>query len=335
MDRFKRELNSIDGMELRFPIDVDADGYIDRECPGEECLFQFKVHEEDWDNLARDEEVFCTMCGKNGPANTFHTTEQVEQAKKQAVDIAKAKVGRALEYWAQDINQKFSGGSFIKIKAEVKGFSRFSSIVPLQALKEFRLKIKCEKCDARFSVIGSAYFCPVCGHSAAIRVFDDSMKKIEAKVSSLSLIKEALAKENEDTAAIICRSLLESALSDGVVAFQRVCEELYKQHTNAQSGLMQNVFQNLRKGSDLWKDLVGKAYEDFLDPRELGRLKILFQRRHLLAHKEGMVDQKYIDNSGDTTYHIGQRIVVNDLDVLDMVSLIKKLVEGYMKELGI
>lgn len=324
-----RELERLEGgMELKFDIELDEEGYIDKECPNEECMFQFKVLGQD----LTDHEVFCPMCGKGGSAKSFFNTEQIEQAKAQAVDYIKGRLGQALDRDARAFNRRQSKNSFFQMSMEYKGPKWHRPILPLKALKEFQLKITCEKCGARFAVIGSAFFCPCCGHSAAVRVFEDAMAKIEAKVSNLEVVRKAVAEVSEDQAAVICRSLIESGLSDGVVAFQRVCEELYKKHPNAQANIPFNVFQRLKEGSELWKNLIGKGYDDFISPAEMDRLNILFQRRHLLLHTEGIIDQKYLDKSGDTSYQVGQRIVVKEKDVLDLVSLIKKIVSGFLKE---
>ena len=63
-------------------------------------------------------------------------------------------------------------------------------------------------------------------------------------------------------------------------------------------------------------------------------MNMLFQRRHLIEHNNGMVDQKYIDKSGDSSYVIGQRLVVKESDALTLLAIIKKLGTGLssMKE---
>ena len=50
-----------------------------------------------------------------------------------------------------------------------------------------------------------------------------------------------------------------------------------------------------------------------------------FQKRHILVHNEGIVDDKYIKRSGDSTYQVGQRIVVAASDIRRLVDLIGKL----------
>ena len=63
-----RELRSLDGQQVSVPINCDEKGYVDRECPATNCGFQFKIQEDDWTNICRDEAVWCPMCGHSEPA---------------------------------------------------------------------------------------------------------------------------------------------------------------------------------------------------------------------------------------------------------------------------
>lgn len=65
--------------------------------------------------------------------------------------------------------------------------------------------------------------------------------------------------------------------------------------------------------------------EDFLSAAEWQDLNRIFQMRHLLAHRNGIVDQEYIDKSGDTTYSVGQRLVVKETTVAQFVELLGKI----------
>ncbi len=67
-----RQLKKLeDTHKISVPIEADEEGYLDKECPSEDCLFQFKVHAEDLANLFKDEAVFCPLC-----------REQIEHAKE-------------------------------------------------------------------------------------------------------------------------------------------------------------------------------------------------------------------------------------------------------------
>jgi hypothetical protein len=66
-----RELDQLNGTtSVSVPIESDSEGYYDKECPAENCLFGFKVHGEDWTSLVRDEEVFCPACRHCAPAKS-------------------------------------------------------------------------------------------------------------------------------------------------------------------------------------------------------------------------------------------------------------------------
>lgn len=213
---------------------------------------------------------------------------------------------------------------------QYKGSTHFPALVPLQAAEQMQLKITCDQCGARFAVVGSAFFCPKCGCSSAVRVFNDAMAKIEAKVRHLDRVVEAVATQDKDAAELTRRSLLESGISDAVVAFQRVMEELYRAHPGTSDKVKANAFQRLDDGSDLWQAIGCPGYSDVLSAQELGRMRVLFQRRHLFAHREGIVDEQYVERSGDTRYAPGQRIIVRPEHVDELVVLVRKLVSAYL-----
>ena len=112
-----------------------------------------------------------------------------------------------------------------------------------------------------------------------------------------------------------------------MVAFQRFCEVTFKKRfPTIKVGF--NAFQKLDVGSEYWKQQIGKGYSHWLTSQEYQHLKTLFQKRHLLSHTEGIVDQKYIDNAADTSYKIGQRIVIKNSEVLYFLQLITKVVNA-------
>ena len=313
------------GLKVSVPIETDEDGYMDKECPSDSCMFKFKVHEEDWAKIFKDEAVYCPLCRHEAPADSWWTTEQIEHAKRQALKHVKGRIGQAMDTDARNFNRNQPRNSFIKMSMKASGFSKSTFILPAHATELMELKISCEECGARFSVIGSAYFCPSCGHNSVERTFDDSIKKILSKIENEDIIRKAFSDiGKKDDAEVTIRSLTESALSDGVTAYQRLAEKLYGEIPGAPKAPF-NVFQRLDDGSELWKKACGKGYEDWVEGTGIQDLKILFQKRHILVHNEGIVDDKYIDRSGDKMYRTGQRIVVTASDIRHLVDLIGRL----------
>ena len=83
----------------------------------------------------------------------------------------------------------------------------------------------------------------------------------------------------------------------------------------------------------LWEAAGGTAYEAILNTQEMMHLQRLFQQRHLLAHREGIVDQECVRRSGDATYAPGQRLVIREQSVLQLADLLEKLVSGMRSDL--
>lgn len=326
-----KRLEGLSSMTVSVPVTCDEHGYIDKECPSEGCLYQFKVKAEDWVRMAEGQSVWCPLCRHEAPPNKWYTTEQVEHSKEQALNVIKGEIHNAMVADAANFNRRQSRGGFITMSMKVEGGSVQTAIVPASAAEAMQLRIECEACHTKYAVIGSGYFCPACGHNSVTQTFGDSLKKIQVKCDNLATIRQALTESTgKDEAEVTCRSLLESCISDGVVAFQLFCEGLYANRGTAPF----NAFQRLEQGSRLWKDAVGKGYEDWLTAEELQGLKVLYQKRHLLAHNDGLVDGQYVTKSGDTTYREGQRIVIAARDVSELVGTLEKLGTGLKAACG-
>ena len=324
---FKRTQNLLKQYQkpipFHMPILPDNDGYYDKECPNPECLSKFKVNAEDWKNLFSDDEVHCPFCGYVSLANTWWTTEQVEEAKRQAIEQVRAQIGQALQADVRAFNHSQPKNSLVKFSMKFKGNTRFVCL-PAQALEEMTQKIQCDNCGARYEVIGSAFYCPCCGYNSAELTFRNTIEKVRGKIKNLEMIRQAIEPISKDEAARTCTSLLESSIPDLVVAFQRLCECVYPQLAPAKP-LKKNVFQRLADGSDLWKELVGKGYSDWITEEQYSKLKKCFQQRHLLQHQDGIIDQEYITKSGDTLYTMGQHLIVKTTDVDEYADIVEKL----------
>lgn len=321
-----KSVQQLDGMRLSVPIvaEADADGFVDRQCPAIECEFLFKVQEQDWREIVTDEAVWCPFCGHQAKSNEWWTHEQIGKAKETAFAEVKHSINQAMRRDAERFNRRQSRRSFISISMKVDAKPK-EIVLPAAATDPMQLKIKCPACACRYAVIGSAYFCPACGHNAADLVFSQSLGTIRATLDNLSSIAAGLP--SRDDAGNIIRLLTEDSLQRIVTAFQRFAEALYAK-CPGQSSPRRNAFQNLDEGSKLWQTAYGKSYDAHLSTAELAVLKRLFQQRHLLAHREGLVDADYLTKTGDQHYREGQRIVIKEAAVRECVALISKLGEG-------
>lgn len=60
---------------IKIPITLKSDkkGYLDRECPNEDCEYTFKINMEDWENKVSDEEMHCHLCGHIDTSDQWNT----------------------------------------------------------------------------------------------------------------------------------------------------------------------------------------------------------------------------------------------------------------------
>ncbi len=110
-----KEFKRLDGQLISVPIECDEKGYVDKQCPSEECEFLFKVYEEDWRNIFKDEAVWCPLCRHEAPSDQWFTIEQVEHAEAEALAVVQGKIHNALRSGAQRFNRRQSKNSFVSI----------------------------------------------------------------------------------------------------------------------------------------------------------------------------------------------------------------------------
>lgn len=326
-----KELTELDGMEISVPVETDDEGYLDKECPNYDCRFQFKVHKEDWQNIFTDESVFCPLCKKESSPDNFMTTEQNKKIEKRVSKYISRKINNAMIADAKKFNRQHFKDSFITMRMKVHGRYVKNIILPISSKETFEQKIKCEICFSRYSVIGSAFFCPSCGHNSTEEMFNNTIYKIKSSIKNIPVIRKSINEISIDEAETTCQTIIEKCLSDCVTSFQRYCDVMYSKCNKSKRKISSNIFQRLDGGGELWRTIFNESYLDWLSESQYKRLNILFQRRHLLQHTEGIVDQKYLDKSNDSKYKIGQRIIVNEDDVLELVEIILVLI-GNIKE---
>ncbi|MBY3087988.1 hypothetical protein HFO63_25135 [Rhizobium laguerreae] len=304
---------------ISVPLESDAEGYFDKECPDENCLFQFKIYEQDWKDIVRDEDVFCPSCRHCAPAKSWYTTQQVAEAREYALNSVKAGINRSMRADAAASKRRQNRNSFVSITLEARG-GHDVALLPVSAAAPMRLKTKCEKCQCRYSYVGAAFFCPSCGENSASHTFEQTLTTIRAAAQVGDTLRGTL---DADQAETIARSLLEKGMQDTVMSFQRLCEQLYDRPEWPKA--RRNAFQNLDAGSELWGQALGVRYDQLLTATEMSSAVRYFQQRHLLAHQQGIVDADYVSRSGDGTYAPGQRLIIKPAAVLNFVDIIEKL----------
>ncbi len=317
-----RELEQ--GVPVVAHVEPDADGYLDRRCPFPECGTHFKVHGGDFQARNSEETAFCIFCRHGAHPSQFVTPEQFECLKEVATNEFVTRIAAALRPAIEAVNNA-PPNLFFRIHLDLRTPS-VGPVIPPAALELMKVRTRCRACGYRVAFVGAAFFCHACGDNSAERTFDQTIARIRKVIAKLDSV---LVDQDADTAREFELHVVEKAVPSLVTAFQRLAEILYPK-LPAFSGMAprRNAFQNLTEGSDLWSGAGGRAYVAILDASEMEDVRRSFQQRHVLQHLDGIVDVEYVQKSGDTTYEVGQRLVVKREAVLRMADGVEKLAAG-------
>lgn len=313
-------------MNIPIKLISDAKGYFDIECPNENCLYTFKINMQDWEEKVSDDEVYCPMCGHVDTADKWWTKEQLEAIQNIAIGYAVDHIQGELDKAFGKLARSTRNNKFVKITYNPgKRISFINN--PIGQSEEWEQDIQCPYCFTRYSVIGTAHFCPCCGKTIIDSTFDGSIDNTAKMIESLEEMEGLFKKQyGIDKAKSMCTEMLEGTFGDIVSAFQLFAATIYTQISS--KNVRKNDFQIIEKGSKLFFEACGKNYGDFINSSEIEKLNFAFQKRHVFEHSGGIVDEDYLKKSGDTSYKLGQRLIVHKAEVLETIEIVKKLATG-------
>jgi hypothetical protein len=301
------------GNRVSVPIPRDEAGYLGRECPVEACLGYFKV-KPGTGLTGPGLSCHCPYCGHSGDPNSFWTKEQIEYAKSVVLRKFADAIRKDLKQFEFDHPAKGAFGIGISMKLQP------GPLPPLRYYREQKLQtdVVCDKCTLNYSVFGLFASCPHCGNHNSIQILQ----------LNLALVGKQLALAASLEHADLTQHLIEDALENCVSAFdgfgRETCRVRASMSTNPQkaSGLS---FQNLDRASAAMKDLFGVDLATAIDASMWAQVRRAFFKRHLLAHRSGIIDSKYTQEAGDPTAIIGRRIEVRADEVNDAARTIGEL----------
>lgn len=312
-------------MKIQISFPTDDDGYFDRECPFEGCLREFKVHADDWQSKVADDKAFCPWCRHEAPSDKWFTTAQVEHMTMVAErHMMKYLVGK-MKRMADDFNRSQRRGSLISMRLDMTA-PTLSRMIPCEVARIMEQRFECSGCGCRFASVGASFFCPACGLDSAPGAFRSTIETVRRSVTDAVAILDRNL--DRDAASDLGRVIIENGLVRLVSAHQRHADALFSTAYGSTVKIPKNVFQRLAEASVMWKNQTGLGYEDLLTTTEIERLRLFFQRRHLLEHRDGIVDAEYVSRSGDTRWSAGQRLVITPDDVIELAALVQKLADG-------
>lgn len=302
------------GSKFEVTLPKDEQGYIGRECPDKECLGYFKVR-SGTGLSGPDLQCHCPYCGHAAESSDFTTPAQIEYAKSVAfrqITQAFNRDLKSLEFDHRPRPGTFGFGISLKVTP--------GSPVRIRHYRERALEthVTCVKCTLDYAIFGLFAFCPDCGEHNSSQVLEKNLEVIAKQL--------ALAETQSD--ADLKRQLIEDALENCVSAFDGFARESCRVRAHRSSdadSAAQMSFQNLQRAEQRTRNLFGIEFTACLTGDELQAARCCFLRRHLLAHRAGVVDEQYCREAQDRAAVVGRRVAVTAEEVITLIGYVRKL----------
>jgi hypothetical protein len=173
----------------------------------------------------------------------------------------------------------------------------------------------CTACGGADDILGRYGYCSCCGTRNDLQELTREIETVNAKT------RERLEKGEP----------LEEAVPDAVGAFDSAARQYAKQlakwvpmRPERRTVLEGALFHNLKRVEDL-KPWFGIDLFDGLDAADAAFIRRMFYRRHVYEHNGGEVDQKYLDDSGDTSVRLKQALRETPEDVFRTTGLVLRM----------
>jgi hypothetical protein len=306
-------MSHLERLGNRISVDFkrDADGFFGRECPVKECLGYFKLT-PGTGLKGKDLPCYCAYCGHKAPHNHFWTKEQLAYAKSVAINRITGAVLNDLK--AMEFNHRPRGGFGIGISMRVEGQPH-----PIRYYREKKLEteVVCDRCTLRYAIYGVFGFCPDCGARNSAQILSKNLELFGKILDLASASDPALAE-----------LLVGNALEDAVSAFDGFGRETCRRHASKASDpakVEEMSFQNLTGARDRVRSLFGFDFAAGAASTDWDLAVRCFQKRHLLAHKMGVVDQEYLKATADTGAVVGRKVRIERDEVNQLFVVLKTL----------
>jgi hypothetical protein len=306
-------MRHIDSLGSQFSISIppDEDGLIGRECPAPGCESYFKI--QPGTGLKGETlPCHCPYCGHTAGQDKFFTKAQVQFAKSVVLNQVTAALLKDLK--SLEFNHRPRGSFGIGISMKVTGQP---TTIRHYREKQLETEVVCKQCTLRYMIYGVFGFCPDCGEHNSLQILDKNLELV------LKMLDMASSAEGE-----MLNRMVENSLEDCVSAFDGFGREVCRLHANKATdpAKAERVsFQNLQGAKDNLNTLFNVDLTAGLSHEEWEGAVRGFQKRHLLSHTMGVVDDDYIRKSGDVQAVTGRKISIDADEVRELIQIVGKL----------
>ena len=310
-----------DAYDLNISIPLDKDGMMGRRCPNEECVPRyFKLKPGTGITGQPDLQTTCPYCRTSKDPGAFHTPEQIKYAKglveRQAVDYVNRELERAIGGRRRVID-----GGLLSISMELKPARLPNVRRPIE--ESLRRDLICPECTLHYAVFGLSEWCPDCGNN-------NFLVHIQQEADLIRKSLQDHERRKEHAGVRVAARDLENAVEDVVSLFEASMKFLYSKEVfrryppEERDRLLRtrrNMFQRLGETRDRLRKDLDIELAALAESDEFKLADGFFERRHVIAHNLGVVDQRFAEKL--KAYHLlGKDIEVMPEDVLRILNFV-------------
>ncbi len=194
-----------------------------------------------------------------------------------------------------------------------------NNIIKLSAYEERMQSIlECNICKIKIDYIGMYAGCPGCGRRNNLENFLKEIKNIkENNTDSNKSLSNAIE--------VYC----------GLGSNIKLILENNIPFSNPQMKNFNKIdFQKIIDTNDLFIKLFGiRLFTNEIDNQEF--IKLMFQRRHIIAHQGGIADKKYLEKTNDPSARLNQKITLTSDDLIKFLDVLSDNTKKFISELEI
>lgn len=260
----------------------------------------------------RSPQTVCPYSGVVAPDDEFTHPEDREAALELVKHAAITDVRDELARVFEGLNRSSSGNSFIKFEAKVDWSHRPT---PHFARKDLLRELVCDHCGRDYGVYAIGMFCPDCGAPNLRLHF---AREVQLVSDQVDLSAQTDAEQQE-----LGYRLLGNAHEDVLTAFEATLKAVFlfqwPQRKTEPAPRVGNDFQNIERGRKRFAELDFDPFGS-LSVEELDTLQLNIQKRHVIGHNLGVIDDKFAPHDADAKVGESLQLVGEDIRVFAAVS---------------
>lgn len=300
---------------VKIKMPTDENGMTGRECPRKTCLGYFKI-QFGTGLKGKNVPCYCPYCGHKASQGQFWTPDQLKYARSVGIRKVADSIAQGLR------GLDFSSGvrmSFVP-----------ASPLPIRYYREKELEtdMVCSNCTLHYAIYGVFAYCPDCGNHNSLQILRKNLELAGKELELSGRIEDQALKDH----------LIGDALENVVSAFDgfgRHACHIAKAASTQPNAAERLSFQNILEADKIVQRRFTVQLSAFLSAERWQLIVRCFEKRHLLAHKMGVIDEKYVKVAGDKSARVGRKVQIAVDEVQSLIAAAGDLGEHLALALGL